>query len=107
MGSPRLAQQARSVSAKYKRVLGCALASTQKIGGRDDSRHTFWNSHAEAITGLHLHSNFDFGARDRREYGDIQPHQRVVAQAVAIPRAAAARLDRQRREWHGNASALL
>src|SRR5215510_15496580 len=53
MGSAQLARQARSAAAQYERILGRALATTEKIGGRNVSRSAVWFTNVAQKQRLH------------------------------------------------------
>src|SRR5215470_3730021 len=72
MGSARLAYQARSVAAQYERILGRAVATTEKIGGRNVSRLALWRADAAQEQGIHDGRRAFTGAWHRRKYGVIQ-----------------------------------
>src|SRR5262245_456970 len=89
MGSARLAYQARSVAAQYERVLGRALATTEKIGGRDVSRLALWRADAAQTQRVHDGRRAFTGAGHRRKYGVIQRSGRCAATDFASLRAGA------------------
>src|SRR5262245_8144074 len=72
VGSARLAQQARSVAAQRKRILGRGLAATKKTGGRDVSRPALWRANADQKQRLYRRGDGRPGVRHWREYGDFQ-----------------------------------
>src|SRR5215813_13145342 len=86
LGQARLAKQTRSAATQPGRVLGCAAFTTKKIGGRNVSRPAFWFANAAEESRLHGYCCFHAGAGNRREYGDLQRHQRRAAQTTALPR---------------------
>src|SRR5262245_10083966 len=59
MGSARLAQQARSAVAQYERVLGRAVVTTEKIGGRNVSRLAIRIANIAEESGLHIDRRAD------------------------------------------------
>src|SRR5262245_26501982 len=72
MGSAQLARQARSAVAQYERVLGRSVATTEKIGGRNVSRLTFWRADVAQEQRLHRCRSVVACARYRGEYRHFQ-----------------------------------
>src|SRR5262245_18512008 len=106
MGSAPLAQQARSAAAQRERILGRALATTKKIGGRDVSRLAIWRTDAAQEQGIHDGRRAFTGAGHRREYGVIQRGGCCAATDLAGRRAGAVGVVRMagrtlvQNEWH-------
>src|SRR5215475_11989855 len=72
MGSARLIAQARSAAAQYERILGRALATTEKIGGRNVSRSADWFTNVAQEQRLHGCRSVIARARHRGEYRHFQ-----------------------------------
>src|SRR5262245_1365641 len=77
MGSTRPAPQVRFVAAQYERVLGRSVVATEKIGGRDVSRHTVWNTNDAQGAGLHGGRHAGVGIGNRREYLHFERGERL------------------------------
>src|SRR5262245_31227997 len=77
MGSTRLAPQARFAAAQYERVLGRAVVATEKIGGRDVSRHSLWHTNDAQSAGLHGGGHAGVGVGNRREYLNFERGERL------------------------------
>src|SRR5262249_9805339 len=63
-------------SAQYERVLGCAVVTTEKIGGRDVSRLALRRSNVAQTQKLYSRGHAFTGARRRREHGDLSTDRR-------------------------------
>src|SRR6266542_2352154 len=81
MGSPRLARQALSAAAKYERILGRALAATEKIGGRNGSGLAFRRADVAQKARLDTYRDSVPGDGDRRQCIDVLPDERRRAAA--------------------------
>src|SRR5262249_43805303 len=84
MGSARLAEQTGLALGLDERLLGSALATTAKMGGRNVSRLALWRAHAAEESWLYFDRRAHTCARHRGQRRHVQHRGRLVAAAPAV-----------------------
>src|SRR4030095_3472429 len=91
VGATHMATQTRFTAAQPGRVLGCAVVTTQTMGGRDVSRFALWRADASEKSWLHRRGRVDARAGHWRERGALFGGQRRALESAALSAAGATR----------------
>src|SRR5215475_10863057 len=87
VGATHSAKQTRFTAAQPGRVLGCAVVTTQTMGGRDVSRFALWRADATEKSWLRRRGRVDARAGHWRECGALFGGQWRALEPTALSAA--------------------